>query len=224
MDYYHSQNIQSPPIKNLTSSHSTTETGKSATTKKISSDIHLFLAQHEEEFEFRKPTTPNKKENNSTKPENLKTVSLQILPSERKSPKRHSKKDITVKKSSETEVERNKYAGGGYEKSPNPKMLSKPNLTSPAKKDKKSESKAEISPVKSPQKFSHSAHSQSSPSLIAVQNPFNSQHVNMNPFSQSIPVSHSGQVHFYQDSAFSSFPTMTREEVNRDLRTKLNII
>jgi len=70
MDYYHSKTTPSPPVKKLSkltiSSHSSNETGKSTLSeKKITSNIHLFFAQqdNEDDLPTRKlssiPSMPN---------------------------------------------------------------------------------------------------------------------------------------------------------------------
>jgi len=207
--------------------------GKSSASKRISSDIHLFLAQHDdqEEFAIRNPSSlpsaPQKKENkNEPKHEtnilNInRAISLQALPTQTR-PQANSKKEpLSPKKSTEPKGEQSKYAGGGYTTSPNPKALSKPSLSSPAKKEKKPENKMEEAKSSKQQRFTHSLHSYSTPNLMPPM-PYPSHSFNMMPqFMVASPNFH-GQTQFYE-SAFP-IPSMTREEANQDLRSRINIL
>jgi len=110
------------------------------------------------------------------------------------------------------------YAGGGYQKSPDPKQFSKPNLVSPAKKEKKSSETKELSkPLSLQDKFA-SVHSASAPHLFNIQS-----HV-ANGFQ---PIFYSGYPpNFYgypiQENA-SPTKMMTLDEANQDLKSLLNI-
>jgi len=240
MEYYHSMTITSPTIKKLPSNptitgHSSTETGKSTTaTKKVSNDIHSFLAEQEQEF-FRIPSSlpaiPKKEREH--KPKTFSVDQIQAENTKNYQRRNSQRKDLTPKKSTENiSNKETKYAGGGYEKSPNPKQLSKPTFVSPAKKDKRpSESKmTEISSTKAQslqQKFAHNLHSQSVPNLNGMQVPYTSHSMipmpQMSPISPMFVPNFNGQM-FVNETSFYPVPTMTREEANRDLRTKLNIL
>jgi len=225
MDYYNSQSTQTYSQSQISPNSHGNTSGKSSAAKRISSDIHLFLAQHDEQEEFatRKPSplpvAPIQKENNNlTKHENNinRTTSLQTLPAQTK-PQRISKKEQMTPKKSTDKGEQSKYAGGGYTTSPNPKALTKPSLSSPVKKEKKSENKEEnASATKSvkQQKFSHSMHCYSAPNLM----PFPSHPLNMIPMPQFVmcpPNYFNGQAQFYESTV--PIPSMTREEANQHI-------
>jgi len=154
MDYYHSQTIQSPPIKKfsklLIQSHSSKETAKSVVPeKKIISNVHWFCALHENEddLQTRKilpiPSMPNLPvvqneeivENNKTNTEKNQQ-NVKITP-------KNNKRNPNNKKYRNSNFNQSKemYAGGGYAKSPDPKELSKPKIMSPQKKRKKDKCK-----------------------------------------------------------------------------------
>jgi len=230
MDLYNKSQSSRKKSQIIPSSHGS---GKSSTTKRITGDnIHLFLAQQdelvvEEEFAIRKPAAlpDSQKKETKHKPETTRAISLQTLPTEIK-PQRISKKE--TKKSSEPKVEQTasngKYAGGGYTTSPNPKELSKPNLTSPAKKEKKSnETKTDIPSARQSLSQRFTVHSHSTPNLNE-QVSFPSHPLNVIPMPQtaiSSPNYFNGQSHYF---TANPIPYMTREEANQDLRTILNII
>jgi hypothetical protein len=187
MDYYHSQPIQSPTIKRFSkvslTSHSSIETGKSVVPeKKISSNIHLFFAQQENEEEdllSRKPSPIPSMPNLPTKENKQEEKTIEKIPQTknktnvtRKNNKKNRNEPSTPKKNTSNEQNKEMYAGGGYAKSPNPKELSKPKLVSPPKKEKKIETKSvdnnsppDNSSFARRLSFSHSAHNNSAPQL-----------------------------------------------------------
>jgi len=237
MDYYNSQSAISPNRKShqISPGSHGNASGKSSASKRISSDIHLFLAQHDdqEEFAIRNPsslpTAPQKKENKNvprheTNILNInRAISLQTLPTQTV-PQGNSKKEpMSPKKTTELKGEQSKYAGGGYTTSPNPKALSKPSLSSPVKKEKKLENKMEEVKSSQQQRFTHSVHSYSTPNLMPPM-PYPTHSFNMMPMTQFMLASpnYNGQTQFYE-SAFP-IPSMTREEANQDLRSRINIL
>jgi len=237
MDYNNFPTSQTYPKKAPIGSHGSAS-GTSSATKRISSDIHLFLAQHgEQEFAIREPSSlpsaPSQKKDTkhaiNQEAANLnRTFSLQAMPAQEKHQRTSKKEPTTPKKSTDND---SKYAGGGYTTSPNPKALTKPSLSSPVKKtEKKSENKMDTtSPTKSTkqERLNHSMHSYSTPNLMPPM-PYPSHSFNMIPMPQAVASSgyynnsyNNEQMHF--DSAFS-VPFMTREEANLDLRSRINIM